>query len=126
MMSVLSTQQPSATPDGVAREQPLYEVVDGQKVELPPLSIYAARIASKLQTRLEVHAEAHGLGLAVTEALFILDSVRDLRRRPDVAFVSAAKWPLDRPLPEAGDWEMAPSATSRHSCPSPVFLHDWR
>ena len=32
----------------------------------------------------------------------------DLRRRPDVAFVSTARWPLDRLIPEAGDWEVVP------------------
>src|SRR5437899_12541857 len=48
------------------------------------------------------------LGTVLIEGLFILDSEGDLRRRPDVAFVSAERWPLDRPIPEDGDWEVIP------------------
>ena len=33
------------------------------------------------------------LGLAVSEVLFVLHAHRDLRRRPDVAFVSYVRWP---------------------------------
>ena len=33
------------------------------------------------------------LGLAVNEALFMLNEARSLNRRPDVAFVSYARWP---------------------------------
>ena len=40
--------------------------------------------------------------------LFILDAQRDLRRRPDVAFVSAARWPRQQELPETGDWDVVP------------------
>ncbi len=42
------------------------------------------------------------------ETLFILDPIRNLRRRPDVAFVSAERWPLDRSLPPEGDFEVVP------------------
>lgn len=119
-MNAIATLDPSAAAVGSVKEEPLYEVVNGQKVELAPTSIYSCRVASKLQTRLEVHAEAHRLGIAVTEALFILDPVKDLRRRPDVAFVSAAKWPLDRPLPESGDWEMVPNLAVEVVSPNDV------
>lgn len=40
--------------------------------------------------------------------LFILDVTRDLRRRPDVAFVSAERWPLSHTFPETGDWNVVP------------------
>ena len=33
------------------------------------------------------------LGLAVNEVLFVLNAMRHLNRRPDVAFVSYARWP---------------------------------
>jgi Uma2 family endonuclease len=120
-MHATATFDPSAAAVGPAREEPLYEVVNGQKVELPPMSIYANRVAGKLFTRLESHAETNRLGMTVTEALFILDSARDLRRRPDVAFVSTAKWPLDRPLPETGDWEMVPDLAVEVVSPNDVF-----
>jgi Uma2 family endonuclease len=90
------------------QDEPLYEVVNGVKVELPPMSIYATRVAGKLYSRLDLHTETNRLGTAVMEALFILDPAKNLRRRPDVAFVSAERWPLDRLLPPTGDWEIVP------------------
>jgi Uma2 family endonuclease len=102
-------------------EEPLYEIVNGERVELPPMSIYASRIAFQLGIRLETHAEAHRQGMAVTEAMFILDPVKDLRRRPDVAFVSAATWPLDRPLPESGDWQVIPDLAVEVVSPNDLF-----
>jgi Uma2 family endonuclease len=121
MMHATATLDPSAAAVGVAREEPLYEVVNGQKVELPPMSIYAAWIASRLQSRIGPFAETHGLGTVVTEGLFILDPVKNLRRRPDVAFVSASNWPLDRPLPETGDWELIPDLAVEVVSPNDVF-----
>lgn len=120
-MHTIATLEPSAAAAGLAREEPLYEVINGQRVELPPMSIYAAWIASRLQSRIGPFAEAHGLGTVVTEGLFILDPAKDLRRRPDVAFVSAANWPLDRPLPESGDWETIPDLAVEVVSPNDVF-----
>ena len=120
-MHTIATLDPSAAAVGPAKDEPLYEVVNGQKVALPPMSIYAAWIASRLQSRIGPFAETHGLGTVVTEGLFILDPVKDLRRRPDVAFVSAANWPLDRPLPETGDWEMVPDLAVEVVSPNDAF-----
>src|SRR5207248_1455473 len=86
----------------------LYEVVKGQRVEMPPMSAYSLLVASQLQNQLGPFVKAQKLGRAVTELLFIFDEQEDERRRPDVAFVSAERWPLDRPLPEAGDWAVVP------------------
>ena len=91
-----------------ADEEPLYEVVNGQHVDLPPMSILAAWIASRLSQRLGPFAEERGLGIVVCEALFILDAEEDRRRRPDVAFVSAKQWALNRELPATGDWDIVP------------------
>jgi Uma2 family endonuclease len=121
MMHAIATLEPSAAAVGPAKEEPLYEVVNGQKVELPPRSIYAAWVASRLQHRIGTFAETQGSGTVVAQGLFILDPVKDLRRRPDVAFVSAAKWLLDRPLPETGDWEMVPDLAVEVISPNDVF-----
>jgi Uma2 family endonuclease len=90
-------------------------------VELPPMNIYAAWIASRLQSRIGPFVEAQGIGTVVTEGLFILDPAKDLRRRPDVAFVSASNWLLDRPLPESGDWETIPDLAVEVVSPNDVF-----
>jgi Uma2 family endonuclease len=40
--------------------------------------------------------------------VFILDEVRDLRRRPDLAMLRADKWPVGEPPPPTGDWLIIP------------------
>jgi Uma2 family endonuclease len=99
----------------------LYEIVNGRHVELPPMSVYATWIASRLHTRLDVHAANQALGTVVSEMLFVLDSVRDVRRRPDVAFVSVERWPWDRELPESGDWDVIPDLAVEVVSPSDEF-----
>lgn len=104
-----------------SRDEPLFEVIHGQCVELPPMSILAARIAGRLHTRLDAHAEAHGLGTVVCEALLVLDAKQELKRRPDVAFVSKARWPAGRVLPEEGDWQVVPDLAVEVVSPSDLF-----
>jgi Uma2 family endonuclease len=120
-MQATATLNPMAAAVDSVKEDPLYEIVNGLKVESPPMSIYAAWIASRLQSRMGSFVEAHGLGIVVTEGLFILDPVKDLRRRPDVAFVSVASWPLTRPLPETGDWQTIPDLAVEIISPNDVF-----
>ncbi len=59
-----------------------------------------------------------------TELVFILSAARKLRRRPDVAFISPEKWPVDQPPPPTGDWELIPDLaieiTSPHDTISKV------
>jgi Uma2 family endonuclease len=102
-------------------EEPLFEIVNGQRVELPPMSIYAGLIASRLHVRLGVHVEDHALGTAVCEVLFILDPEKDLRRRPDVAFVSAERWPLTREVAAVGDWAVVPDLAVEVVSPTDEF-----
>ena len=103
------------------QDEPLYEIVNGQRVALPPMSAYATWLASCLHGRLGSYVEDKGLGTSVTAMLFILDAEHDLRRRPDVAFVSTARWPLDRALPETGDWEVVPDLAVEVISPNDVF-----
>jgi Uma2 family endonuclease len=99
----------------------LYEVINGQRVELPLMSILAAWLASRLQSFLGPFAEQHRLGTVVTAALFILDATINLRRRPDVAFVSNQRWPLDRDLPETGDWKIVPDLAVEIASPNDLL-----
>jgi Uma2 family endonuclease len=103
------------------QDEPLYEIVNGQRVELPPISAYTTWIASRLHGRLWPYVEDKGLGTSVTEMLFVLDAEHNLRRRPDVAFVSTARWPLDRALPETGDWDVVPDLAVEVISPNDVF-----
>jgi len=120
-MSATASLEPVDAAGGVVKEEPLYEIVNGVKLELPPMRIYASWLSTRIAFRLEALAEPARLGNVETEALFILDPIKDIRRRPDVAFVSADKWPLDRPLPETGDWQLVPDLAVEVVSPNDVF-----
>jgi Uma2 family endonuclease len=101
---------PAAVAPPLARDdEPLFEIIDGRRVELPPMSAYAARIAFRLGRRLGDYGEQRELGEAAVETLFHLALPVDRNRRPDVAFVSYERWPRGRPMPEAGNaWDVVP------------------
>jgi Uma2 family endonuclease len=115
-MSSAELVEPAAPP-----EEALYEVVNGQKVELPPMGAQSTWLASRLDQRLGPFAEGNGLGTVVTEMLFILDREADIRRRPDVAFVSADRWPVDRDPPWEGDWDVVPDLAIEVVSPHDIF-----
>lgn len=85
------------------REEPFYEVEYSHHVEIPTMGILSALLAAKLSALLKWHASELHLGWAVSQALFVLDVMKELRRRPDLAFVSAQRWPSDKASPEQGD-----------------------
>jgi Uma2 family endonuclease len=49
--------------------------------------------------------------------MFILDEARNLVRRPDVAFVSSERWPLDREMPIEGEFLVVPDLVVEVLCP---------
>jgi len=102
---------PSSSSEALSLEPPgdvLYEVVDGRLVELPPMGAYESDIANWLAELLNETAREGRLGRVFVELLFRIDVVRDLKRRPDVAFVSAAQWPARKRVPKAEAWDMVP------------------
>jgi Uma2 family endonuclease len=105
----------------LGQDEPLYEIVNGQRVDVPPMSVYTTWLASRLQSRLGSYVEGHGLGTCVMEMLFILDAERNLRRRPDVAFVSVDRWPLDREILTTGDWAIVPDLAVEVISPNDIF-----
>jgi Uma2 family endonuclease len=72
-------------------EEALYEVVNGLRVEVPPMGALAGFIASVLHEYLGPYVRQHRLGWAVVEVLFELSPQGPLQRRPDVAFVSVER-----------------------------------
>jgi Uma2 family endonuclease len=81
----------------------LYEVVDGLVREKPEMGAYEAALASVLGSLLDNFGRTNRIGQAFVEALFRLDHDQGLQRRPDVAFVSTDRWPLNR-RPPRGEW----------------------
>lgn len=109
----------SATPTASRTpHEPLYEVVRGRRVELPPMGTAASLTASRIQVRLGAYAEDHRLGIVAAETLFVLDPAVRLERRPDVAFVAASRWPLDRPTPEKAAWSVVPNLAIEVNSPT--------
>jgi Uma2 family endonuclease len=105
MSSVLAPSPPETI--RLPESEQLFEVVDGVRVE-KPVSAASIWIASRLNSRLDIFVTEHELGTSVTEMIFILDAERDLRRRPDVAFVAAAKWPVGKMPPTQSDRAVIP------------------
>ena len=99
-------------------DEPLYEVVDGRRVELPPMGIHESLLASALMACLASFAKAKKLGWTVVEGLFDLAPV-GRERRPDVAFVSADRWPYNRLAPRGDNaWKVIPSLAVEVVSPS--------
>ena len=120
----MTTLTPSTSTGAVAvpvQDELLYEIIAGQRVEMPPRSAYATWLTSRLHGLLWPYIEEHALGTAVTEMLFILDVSRDLRRRPDVSFVSVVRWPLHQELPETGGWNVVPELAVEVLSPNDVM-----
>jgi Uma2 family endonuclease len=90
-----------------ADDERLYEVVNGERQELEWLGAFEAVLASALSYHLGHFALQQRLGLVVPETLFVLDAQRNLKRRPDVAFVSYPRWPEDS-VPRSEAWDVVP------------------
>jgi Uma2 family endonuclease len=101
-----------------ANGEALYEIVNGIRVELRSMGIHSTLLGLELYKLLDAFVRAHKLGWVVAEALFILRETPNLRRRPDVAFVSADRWPLDRPVPQVGDWAVVPNLAIEVNSPN--------
>ncbi len=87
----------------------LYEMIEGVRVEIPPMSTYATLVANNISHAIAAHVAAKILGWCVVETLFRLPLTPERSRRPDVAFVSTSRWPADRPFSVTENaWEVAP------------------
>jgi len=106
-MTTLATEERPAADLAPNMDELLYEVVDGQRVELLPMSVYEVDITGRLFVFLSNLLQTNGVGRAVMEALFLLPNIKR-QRRPDVAFVSYQRWPRERRVPRSEAWPIAP------------------
>jgi Uma2 family endonuclease len=100
----------------------LYEVVDGKIVE-KIVGVYELEIATFLIECLGPFVRAHRLGRVLGEMIFRIDQAKDLQRRPDVAFVSHARWPVHRKAPMVAVWDMVPDLAVEVVSPSNTANH---
>jgi Uma2 family endonuclease len=106
MTSIEVLEPETALP--VAEDDPLYEIVDDQRVELLPMAANAVQIAFNLAFEIKAFAKSHDLGQASTEMLFRLRSKPKLHRRPDAAYVSFERWPKGQRIPKDNAWDVIP------------------
>ena len=117
-MSIAAPTTPGESTDIGARTEPisaaivapgdmLYEVVGGE-IKEKIVGLQESVIASRLHGFLFMFLSQHRLGRALVETLFLIEKSKDLQRRPDVAFVSAARWPMNRPAPDTAACEVVP------------------
>ena len=85
----------------------LYEVIDGQIVE-KTMSAFETDSASILIEHLAHFLHGRGLGRVQSEMLFLIDQARNLKLRPDLAFVSAGRWPIRKRVPLTEAWDVIP------------------
>ncbi len=101
----------------------LYEEVDGQRIEKRPISHYAGFIATKLVGRLMNHVgqQMPLPGTAAMEVIFRLPLPEGAsrNRRPDLAFVSFHRWPIDRPMSARDNaWDVVPDLAVEVTSPT--------
>jgi Uma2 family endonuclease len=102
---------PTANPpltDPLLNGDILYEVVDDEIRELPPMSARETQFATDLARLVGNHAWTAKLGKVQAEMLFLVDKSRNRQMRPDVSYVSFDRWPKGRPVPQTSAWEVVP------------------
>ncbi len=104
--------------DDVIESDALYEVVNGQIVEKPPMGSLQEFTASRLQALLGYFVYRNNLGHALVETLFDFGPTLKNKRRPDLAFLSAKRWPLDRPISEDNGAPVVPDIAIEVISPS--------
>ena len=107
---------PNAAAPGIIPEESLYEVVDGRVVEKPTTARQMWTVAWILGHCL-APSIAGQTGIALAEGLFTLDPARNLKRRPDLAFVSYERWPRRKPIRDES-WAVVPDLAVEVISPS--------
>jgi Uma2 family endonuclease len=105
-------------PDTVIGDDELYEVIDGQRVRIPPMAALSVWIASELLRHLASFTVA-SIGRTVVEMLFHLPAPVERDRRPDLAVVSYERWAKHRAVPYSGGaWDVVPNLATEVVSPN--------
>lgn len=115
------TIRPTAEVLPMETDEALYELINGQRVEMPPMSLRASTVAGRLHITLNAFATPARLGEAFIETLIQVPVPEDdeRSRRPDLCFVSAAR--LREENPEVFDvnaWAVVPDLAVEVTSPS--------
>ncbi len=102
-------------------DEALYELINGQRVEMPPMNLRAATVAGRLYAFINSFATPNRLGEAFIETLIQVPvpTDADRNRRPDVCFVSAARLVVARPEDfDVNAWEVIPDLAIEVTSPT--------
>jgi Uma2 family endonuclease len=108
MSTTLTPDAPAWAADLDPYDHDNFEIIDGVKQELPPMSADSQVLASRLSRHLGNFGVEQSLGEAYTETLFKLPLEEDRNRKPDVAFVPYSRWPKNRMPPSTNAWSVLP------------------
>jgi Uma2 family endonuclease len=113
----MASQSPAEQGTAWVKNVERYEVINGVRVEREPMGAFETVLASWLCFLINSFAAGKKLGLAVNEVLFVLNASRDLKRRPDVAYVSYGRWP-SAVIERAPAWNVVPDLAVEIVSPS--------
>jgi Uma2 family endonuclease len=85
-----------------------YELINDRLVEMPPMSNRDMTVADNVLIHLSPFVRKKRLGRVGREWIVRLQP--DARRswRPDAAFVSFERWPIERQVPDIDPWDIVP------------------
>jgi Uma2 family endonuclease len=113
--AVLKSVDPAVQPalGELDDDDALYEEANGLRIKTARMSCHAALVASELlgDLSIHIHKQIPSPGRLVVEVLFKTPLQEDAgrKRRPDLAFVSFDRWPIDRPMSSTADaWNVVP------------------
>jgi Uma2 family endonuclease len=106
MMSTITAPETPVDPFAGLPDDTVYEMIDGKIKERPPMGSYPVELTSILQNYLGPFVRDANLGRAITEILLRINP--STVYRPDLAFISAEKWPISRRSPNKKPWNLVP------------------
>jgi Uma2 family endonuclease len=95
-----------------------YEIIDGRKVEKPPMGNLQVFIAGTLIRALGGFVVANRLGRVAPEMMFRVDPKGRRKRAPDVGFVSYARFPRESKIDSRDGLDVAPELAIEVISPS--------
>ncbi len=102
-------------------DEAFYELINGERVEMPLMSIRAATVVKRLSKMIDAFGEANQLGEAFPEMLIRLPLPEDegRNRRPDIFFVAASTIAAAIPEdPDANAWDVVPDLAVEVTSPT--------
>jgi len=82
-----------------------FELVNGELVEIEPMSFYSVEVANLLRIALESHSSTRKGRVRMGDLYYFVPTREDPSkiRKPDLVYASYKTWPLDKPLPYTGN-----------------------